>query len=251
MTARVIVTGASGGIGSAACAALRARGARVVGLDVNPDGDDVIACDVRDQAAVDAAVSQAIERLGGLDVMINNAGVGQPQSAGAPPDEAALAVIDVNMIGPWRVTSAALPALRESRGRVVNVASGLAFTTRATEPAYVTTKAGVLALSRCLGADWRRRGVRVSVAFPGVTDTAIVRHSRFRGERASPRVIRRAERFFSRWGRPPEAVGRAIVDLIGRDRSVVPIGLETWIGWYASRLLPVRLFDRVSRSVNP
>ena len=72
----------------------------------------MLACDVRDQAAVDAAVAEAIGRLGGLDVLINNAGLGTPQSAGEAPDEEALAVIDVNLLGPWRVTAAALPALR-------------------------------------------------------------------------------------------------------------------------------------------
>jgi NAD(P)-dependent dehydrogenase (short-subunit alcohol dehydrogenase family) len=114
MSARVIVTGAPGGIGRAACAALRARGARVVGLDLRA-GDEVIACDVRDQAAVDAAVAEAIERLGGLDVLVNNAGVGTPQSAGEAPGEDALAVLDVNLIGPWRVTAAALPARAAGR----------------------------------------------------------------------------------------------------------------------------------------
>jgi NAD(P)-dependent dehydrogenase (short-subunit alcohol dehydrogenase family) len=87
MNARVIVTGASGAIGGAACVALRARGARVVGLDLRA-GHDIIACDVRDQASVDAAVAEAIERLGGLDVLINNAGIGIPQSAGEAPGDA-------------------------------------------------------------------------------------------------------------------------------------------------------------------
>src|SRR6187397_2806552 len=115
---RVIITGAAGGIGSATVAELRKQGAQVVGLDL-PE------CDVRSQSSVDAAVAAAIAELGGLDVLINNAGLGTPQSASLAPDEDALAVLDVNLVGPWRVTSAALPALRSSRGRVVNVASGL------------------------------------------------------------------------------------------------------------------------------
>src|SRR5205823_2116257 len=105
---RVVITGAASGIGAATAAELRSRGARVVGLDVKPAGDDVIACDVRDQASVDRGVAEAIDRLGGgLDVLINNAGISSIESTGAPPDERALAVIHVNMLGAWRVTAAA------------------------------------------------------------------------------------------------------------------------------------------------
>ena len=112
---RVLITGAAGGIGTAAAAELRARGAPRRRPRPRGRGDDVIACDVRDQASVDAAVAEAIERLGGLDVLINNAGIGTPQSAGAAPDDRRLAVIDVNLLGPWRVTAAALPAAARSR----------------------------------------------------------------------------------------------------------------------------------------
>jgi NAD(P)-dependent dehydrogenase (short-subunit alcohol dehydrogenase family) len=76
---RVIITGSKGGIGSATVELLRSRAASVVGLDL-PE------CDVRDQASVDAAVAGAIDRLGGLDVLINCAGLGTPQSASAAPD---------------------------------------------------------------------------------------------------------------------------------------------------------------------
>ena len=108
MSARVLLTGAAGGIGAAAARELRARGAHVVGLDLHA-GDDIVACDVRDQGSVDRAVAEAVERLGGLDVLINNAGLGTPQSAGAAPDADALAVLDVNLIGPWRVTARRSP----------------------------------------------------------------------------------------------------------------------------------------------
>ncbi len=72
---RVLLTGAAGGIGTATAAELRERGARVVGLDLLA-GPDIVACDVRDQASVDKAVAEAIGKLGGLDVLINNAGLG-------------------------------------------------------------------------------------------------------------------------------------------------------------------------------
>jgi NAD(P)-dependent dehydrogenase (short-subunit alcohol dehydrogenase family) len=166
---RIIITGAAGGIGSATVAALRGRGAQVVGLDLA--GAD-LECDVRDQASVDAAVRTAIEQLGGLDVLINNAGLGTPQSAAAPPDEAALRVLDVNLVGPWRVTSAALPALRATRGRVVNVASGLAHVTAPFSTAYTMSKRGLVAYSDTLRLEEGDR-IDVTTVYPGYIRTPI------------------------------------------------------------------------------
>ena len=162
---RVIITGAAGGIGSATVTELRRQGARVVGLDL-PE------CDVRSQSSVDAAVAAAIAELGGLDVLINNAGLGTPQSASLAPDEDALAVLDVNLIGPWRVTSAALPALRASRGRVVNVASGLAHMTLPFATAYTMSKRGVVAYSDVLRLEEGDR-ITVTTVYPGYIRTKI------------------------------------------------------------------------------
>jgi NAD(P)-dependent dehydrogenase (short-subunit alcohol dehydrogenase family) len=169
---RVLITGARGGIGTAATAALRARGATVLGLDLVGDGADVLACDVRDQAAVDRAVAEAIARLGGLDVLINNAGLGIPQSAGEAPDADALAVIDVNLLGPWRVTAAALPALRATRGRVVNVASGLAYVSVPFAPAYCASKRGLVAYSDALRLE-HGDAITVTTVYPGYIRTPI------------------------------------------------------------------------------
>ena len=168
---KVLLTGAAGGIGTATFAELRERGALVVGLDLLA-GPDILACDVRDQASVDKAVTQAIGRLGGLDVLINNAGLGLPQSAGAAPDDDALAVIDVNLLGPWRVTSAALRALRESRGRVVNVASGLAHLALPWGTAYCMSKRGLTAYSDALRLEYGDQ-IDVTTVYPGYIKTPI------------------------------------------------------------------------------
>ena len=172
MSARVIVTGAASGIGAETARQLRAKGARVVGLDLRGAGDDILTCDVSDQASVDAAVALAVERLGGLDVLINNAGIGTPQSAARPPGPDAERVLAVNLLGPWRVAGAALPALRASRGRVVNVASGLTFLTIPFAPAYCMSKRGLSAYSEALRYEVGHE-VAVTTVYPGYVRTPI------------------------------------------------------------------------------
>ena len=174
MTRRILITGAASGIGAATVEKLRAKGAQVVGLDIN-GSDEIVECDVTSQESVDRAVPEAIERLGGgLDVLINNAGVGFAQSAGAAPDERAVRVVEVNMIGPWRVTSAALPALREAhgRGRVVNVSSGLAHVTAPFATAYCMSKRGVVAYSDALRLEFGSE-IDVTTVYPGYIKTPI------------------------------------------------------------------------------
>ena len=181
MSARVVITGAAGGIGGAAAAALRARGARVIGLDLVADpAAEVLACDVRDQGAVDAAMAEAVARLGGLDVLVNCAGIGIPQRSGEPPDADALAVLDVNLVGPWRVTAAALPALRAARGRVINVASGLAHITVPFAPAYCMSKRGLVGYSDALRIEHGDE-ITVTTVYPGYVRTGIHDASRERG----------------------------------------------------------------------
>jgi NAD(P)-dependent dehydrogenase (short-subunit alcohol dehydrogenase family) len=171
---RIAITGAASGIGAATMAELVRLGHRVQGLDINADGPDLIRCDVRDQASVDAAIANAVSQLDGLDVLINCAGLATPQSAGLPPDERALAVIDVNLLGPWRVTGAALPTLRAARGRVVNVASGMAFVALPFAPAYAMSKHGVVAYSQSLRLE-HGDAITVTTVYPGYIRTPIHR----------------------------------------------------------------------------
>jgi NAD(P)-dependent dehydrogenase (short-subunit alcohol dehydrogenase family) len=174
MSRRVLITGAASGIGAAAADRLRADGATVAGLDLNASADWIIECDVTDQASVDRAVAAAIERLGGLDVLVNNAGLGIPQSATVAPDDDAMKVFEVNLIGPWRVTSAAIDALRASpaRGRVVNVASGLAFLTVPFATAYTMTKRGIVGYSDSLRLE-HGDAIDVTTVYPGYIKTPI------------------------------------------------------------------------------
>jgi NAD(P)-dependent dehydrogenase (short-subunit alcohol dehydrogenase family) len=171
MGKRVIITGAASGIGAATAVELRRRGAQVVGLDLQAD-EEILSCDVRDQDSVDNAVAAAIERLGGLDALINCAGIGNPQSATQAPGEDAIRVLDVNLLGTWRVTAAALPALRAQRGRVVNISSGLAHIAFPFATAYGASKRAVVGYSDQLRVEVGDE-VSVTTVYPGYVRTPI------------------------------------------------------------------------------
>ena len=237
MSARVLITGARSGIGAAAADRLRRQGATVLGIDLLP-GDGIVACDVTDQAAVDAAVAEALARLGGLDVLINCAGVGDPQSAGAAPGADALRVLDVNLLGPWRVTAAALPALREAHGRVVNVASGLAHLTVPYATAYCMSKRGLVAYSDALRLE-HGDAITVTTVYPGYIRTPIhdaaARHGLSLEGLVPAESLDGAARTLVRAALGPPARDLATT---GRGR----------LGYALLRLAPRRLVDRIVAS---
>ena len=179
MTRRALVTGASGAFGTALRAELKGRGWSVAGLDLNADGDDgeVIACDVTDPEAVPRAVSAATQRLGGLDVLVNNAGIGGPASAGEPPGDHVQRMIDVNLLGAWRVTAAAIDHLVESRGRVVLIGSRMSFIGLPLGAAYGVSKRALTAYADALRAEYGTH-VAVTCVHPAFVRTPI--HDRTR-----------------------------------------------------------------------
>jgi NAD(P)-dependent dehydrogenase (short-subunit alcohol dehydrogenase family) len=174
VSGRAIVTGASGAFGTAVRASLRERGWTIAGLDLHADPDDpeVIACDITDPAAVPGAVATALERLGGLDVLINNAGIGGPASAGAPPGDHVRRMLDVNLLGAWDVTAASIDALVQSRGRVVLVGSRMAFLGLPLGAAYGVTKRALVAYADALRAEYGTH-VKVTCVHPAFVRTPI------------------------------------------------------------------------------
>ena len=168
---RVLITGAASGIGSATARALRRAGHRVEGIDL-VEADGVRRADVRDQTQVDAAVAAIADELGGLDVLVNNAGIGEPHDAGERPGSRVTAILETNLLGAWRVTAAALPHLLQARGRVVNVASGMAILTLPLGAAYTASKRGLAAYSDTLRAEYGDR-ITVVTVYPGYVETPI------------------------------------------------------------------------------
>lgn len=258
-TAVAVVTGAGSGIGRATAHLLAQLGARVVAVDLDTDaaqrvveeiGGGALAhgADVAHGDEVEALAERVRTELGAPDLLVNNAGVGLTGRFCETSSDDWDWILGVNLRGTIRCCAAFGPAmLARGSGHVVNVSSGLAYAPRATEPAYVTTKAAVLALSRCLRADWGRHGVGVSAVCPGVTATAIAEHTRFRGGRADPAVSARVQRLFAR-GRRPEAVARAIVEAVEKNRPVVPTGPDARVGWVLQRVVPTRVADRLARA---
>ncbi|MGW6395094.1 SDR family NAD(P)-dependent oxidoreductase [Streptomyces sp. NPDC055103] len=150
---RVIVTGASGTIGRAVCARLSDLGAHVVGLDLRPGPGDpvqVLACDITDDRSVRSAVTAALDTLGGLDLLINNAGIGGPAPAELAPGAEVRRQIEINLLGTWRVTAACMDALLGSRGRVVMLASRMAVLQLPLAAAYGASKRALVAYADAL-----------------------------------------------------------------------------------------------------
>jgi NAD(P)-dependent dehydrogenase (short-subunit alcohol dehydrogenase family) len=180
LTRRALVTGASGAFGSALRRELRERGWSVAGLDLKPDpaDPDVLPCDVTKDDDVARAVAAAIERLGGgVDALVNNAGIGGPASAGEPPGENVRRMLDVNLLGAWRVTAAAIDHLVESRGRVVLIGSRMSFIGLPLGAAYGVSKRALTAYADALRAEYGSH-VAVTCVHPAFVRTPI--HDRTR-----------------------------------------------------------------------
>jgi NAD(P)-dependent dehydrogenase (short-subunit alcohol dehydrogenase family) len=137
-----------------------------------PAGEDAIQVDVTDAAGVSAAVADAVGRLGGLDVLVNNAGIGAAGTVEDNSDEEWHRVYDVNVVGMVRMSRAALPALRESASAaIVNTCSVAATAGLPQRALYSASKGAVLALTMAMAADHVREGIRVNCVCPGTADT--------------------------------------------------------------------------------
>ncbi|MDB4947466.1 MAG: putative 3-oxoacyl-(acyl carrier protein) reductase [Gemmatimonadetes bacterium] len=182
----VLVTGAARGIGAETARLLAARGARLSLVGMEPDrlrglatelgeGHVWFACDVTDQAALDRAVAGTVAALGGIDVVIANAGIAGNGTVAVAPVEALVRVIEVNLIGVVRTVKSALPHVIERQGYFLLVSSAAALAPLPGISTYAASKIGVEHFGSVLRLELAHRGVQVGVAHPSWIDTDLVR----------------------------------------------------------------------------
>jgi NAD(P)-dependent dehydrogenase (short-subunit alcohol dehydrogenase family) len=175
-----VITGAASGIGAESARVFRSEGAQVVGVDLSPDavGDLTIQADVTDPAQVEAMYARTREQYGRIDVLFNNAGISPDDDASILDTslEAWQRVQDVNLRSVFLCCKYGIPHLLEGGGgSVINTASFVATMGAATSQiSYTASKGGVLALSRELGVEFARRGVRVNALCPGPVNTPLL-----------------------------------------------------------------------------
>lgn len=167
-----MVTGAASGIGRATARSLARAGALVVGTDVAA-ADDVVALDVRDDAAVRAVIARCVREHGRLDILVNAAGVTHRSPSLDVSVEEWDRVQEVNLRGSFLCCREAARAMSERGGAIVNVSSQLAVAPTGARASYVSSKAGVIGLTRSLAAEWAPR-IRVNAVAPGVTRTPMI-----------------------------------------------------------------------------
>jgi short-subunit dehydrogenase len=229
--ARVLLTGASGGIGCALAALLVRRGARLIvsgrdpaNLDAAtlPAGVRAVAADLTDETAVRRLAHEA----GDIDILINNAGLGWYGSTAQMACADVRRLVEVNMLAPLLLTRLLLPGMAErQRGHIVFIGSVAGHLGVENEAVYSATKAAVRTYAEALRAEVRRQGIGVSVVSPGAVATEFFAHRGAAYQRSWPPAV------------PADAVASAVVHAV--ERSDTQVFVPHWLR------LPALLHDRL------
>jgi len=207
-TARIaIVTGAADGIGWATAQTLARDGVQVALLDLRADGVQAraaelgaahlgLGCDITDEASVAAAVQAVVARFGRVDVLVNNAGIGDQTGATVDQNTAAFdRVLAVHLRGTFLMSQAVGRVMLQQdgpqRGAIVNLGSIASTIGLPTRNAYSAAKAGVLGMTRAMASEWARSGIRVNAVAPGYVNTALVADLVHKGMVDGPAIAHR------------------------------------------------------------
>ncbi len=213
-----LVSGAAGGIGAAVADRLADEGATVVRSDLAEAGGE-FACDVTDPDSVAATVSEVMRRHGRLDVLANVAGIGVARRIGDLTLDEWRRVLDVNLTGTFLLSQAALPALIQTRGTIVNMASMAGLRATPYNAAYCASKGGVIMLTKSMALEFAGDGVRVNAVCPASVDTPFLRGFRL-PEGADMALLGRAASPMGRLIDPAE-VAAAVAYLASDEAATV------------------------------
>lgn len=217
---RVLVTGASRGIGQAIAVGLAQHGARIVGaarseeglketaslIDDTPGSFEAYAVDLRSPESIEACVQAVAEKLGGIDVLVNNAADDHDSSIEDTSLETFQRVLELNLQSCWVLTRAAGPYLKDGGGKVINIASVLGLVAIRDNSAYIAAKHGLVGLTKAVALEWARSGVQVNAICPGFVETAML--PQLDNEDVAKWIRRQIP--MGRWSQPEEYVGPAV-----------------------------------------
>ncbi|MFN7128908.1 MAG: oxidoreductase [Brevundimonas sp.] len=257
-----LVTGASSGIGLITAATLARAGYRVFGTSRKPapdrDGVAMLVCDVSDEASVQALVAQVLERVGRIDLVVNNAGVGLIGAAEEASIAQAQRLFDVNLFGVARVVNAVLPVMRaQGEGRIVNMSSALGLIPAPYNAFYASTKHAVEGYTESLDHEVRRFGIRAVLVEPGVTRTAFEENltradqplAIYDGERARSETLMRS---WVKKGDDPQVVADAVLKAAtdAKPRLRYSAGKQSAQVRTLRRYMPETMVDKALRKFN-
>jgi len=257
---RAVVTGAGGGLGRALTLELAQRGASLIVSDIDPASAEqtaalarqqraqaeVVPCDVTDRNAVFELLDEAERRLGGVELIANNAGV----AVGGPFDEISIEdwrwAVDINLWGVVYGCQAAILKMKaQGRGYVLNVASAAGLLAPPSMAPYNVTKAGVVALSETLYAEYKNSGIHVSVLCPTFFRTKIVEASR---GATTPKEDAQVIRWMEQSKVQAPQVAKAAIDALRDGKLYVQPMRDGRVAWRFKRIAPQRFYDSLSKA---
>ncbi|MCP5057886.1 MAG: SDR family oxidoreductase [bacterium] len=241
----VVVTGAAAGIGAALAERYLREGARVALLDREeidepPENAISIRCDVTKEADCRNAFKEVVSAFGGIDVLVNNAGITHLGHFGDTQVDVLRQVMEVNFFGAVNCTKAALPSLLERNGQVIAMSSVAGFAPLVGRTGYSASKHALHGFFDSLRAEYASQGLRVLLVCPSFVDTAIGKHALGGDGGSAPREARTGVRNPTQ----PSTIADAIVRAAMKNRRLLLFPREATFSWWISRLAP-RLFERL------